>query len=87
MVQFTGISVRLWCVNMGVQGPGAYRNRALATCIVPGDLSATTYRQAALDVAPLTGGVPSPDAGLDAADLLVLQRRIAGLVSFRRCPP
>ena len=36
----------------------------------------------ALDIAPLMNGLPSPDGYLNAADLLILERKIFGLVNF-----
>lgn len=36
----------------------------------------------ALDVAPLINGLPNPDGNINTADLLLLQRKILGLVSF-----
>jgi hypothetical protein len=35
-----------------------------------------------VDVTPLSGGLPAPDSQLSAADLLVLQQRVLGLISF-----
>lgn len=37
---------------------------------------------ARVDVAPLSGGAPSPDGVLGVADLLILQRRVLGLTGF-----
>ena len=34
------------------------------------------------DVAPLVGGVPSPDGVINAADMLLIQRKVLGLVNF-----
>lgn len=34
------------------------------------------------DVAPLNAGIPDPDGVFNAADLLLIQRKIFGLVSF-----
>lgn len=34
------------------------------------------------DVAPLIGGVPSPDGSINAGDYIVLQKKILGLINF-----
>jgi hypothetical protein len=36
----------------------------------------------ALDIAPLNDGLPNPDGNLNTADLLLLERKILGLVNF-----
>ncbi len=43
---------------------------------------ATALELSHLDVAPLVAGVPSPDNEFNVADLLLIQRKVLGLVNF-----
>lgn len=54
----------------------------LATQIALGLKTLTADELAHGDVAPLVAGVPAPDGVIDAGDLLVIQRKVSGLVSF-----
>jgi len=54
----------------------------LATRIVSGDLTPTASQLLHGDVAPLAGGVPAPDGVMNAGDLLLIQRKALGIVSF-----
>ena len=54
----------------------------IATRIVTGIDSATQVQQQHMDVAPLVDGVPMSDGLLNAADLLLIQRKALGLVNF-----
>ena len=53
----------------------------LAYRIARGELPADTNRVLRGDVAPLVAGVPAPDGQLDIADILIIQRKMMGLVS------
>ena len=54
----------------------------LATRIALGQLSPTASQLAHGDVAPLINSIPSPDGVINAADILVITRKVFGLVSF-----
>jgi YVTN family beta-propeller protein len=54
----------------------------LATQIALGLKTPTAAEMLHGDVAPLTAGVPAPDGVINAGDLLVIQRKVLGLVSF-----
>lgn len=54
----------------------------LAQRIILGTLAPTADQLVHGDVAPLIGGVPSPDGQINAGDLVVIQRKALGLVSF-----
>lgn len=54
----------------------------LATQIALGLKTPTADEILRGDVAPLAAGVPAPDGAFDAADLLLIQRKVFGLVSF-----
>ena len=54
----------------------------LATRIVTGDLIPTASQLLHGDVAPLIGGVPALDGVMTAGDLLLIQRKALGMVSF-----
>ncbi len=50
--------------------------------IAMGQLAPTTNQFAHGDVAPLVNGVPAPDGKIDAADVLVIERKALGAVNF-----
>lgn len=54
----------------------------LTTQIVLGLQAATEFQMLHADVAPLIAGKPSPDGMIDVADLLLIQRKLLGLISF-----
>jgi hypothetical protein len=54
----------------------------LAHRILSGELTATPEQQVRGDVAPLVGGVPSPDGAFTIGDVLLIQRKALGLISF-----
>lgn len=54
----------------------------LATQITLGLKTPTTNEMLRGDVAPLIDGVPVPDAAFDSADLLLIQRKVFGLIRF-----
>jgi len=54
----------------------------LATKILLGGYTPSAEEQARWDVAPLVGGVPEPDSQNTLGDLLVLQRKVLGLINF-----
>ena len=53
----------------------------IATRVVQGNLAPGSYLGHG-DVAPLVGGVPSPNGVINAGDLLVIQRKALGMVNF-----
>ena len=54
----------------------------LATQIALGLKTPTADEMLHGDVAPLVAGVPAPDGVFNAADLLLIQRKVLGLVSY-----
>ena len=50
--------------------------------IAPGIQSPTAGQLLHGDVAPLVNGIPQPDGVINAADLLMIQRKLFGLVNF-----
>ena len=54
----------------------------LATQIALGSKMPTADEMLHGDVAPLIAGVPNPDGVFNTADLLVIQRKVLGLISF-----
>jgi hypothetical protein len=52
-------------------------NRILTNLITP-----TPYQFVHGNVAPLVAGVPSPDSQITAGDLLVIQRKVQGIINF-----
>jgi len=54
----------------------------IATRIIFGFITATPVQQLHMDVAPLVGGVPMPDATLNTADLLLILRKALGQIDF-----
>jgi len=54
----------------------------IATRIVLGQLTITALQMTHGDVAPLVNGQPSPDGQFNLGDLVVIQRKALGLVSF-----
>ncbi len=54
----------------------------LATQILQGLKTPTADELLHGDVAPLTNAIPDPDGKIDVADLLLIQRKALGLVSF-----
>lgn len=54
----------------------------VATQIALGLKTPTADEMLRGDVAPLVTGVPSPDGNFDAGDLLLIQRKVFGLVNF-----
>ncbi len=54
----------------------------LAQRIVLGELPLTTNRRLRGDVAPLMGGAPDPNGSFDLGDVLIIQRKVMGLVNF-----
>ena len=54
----------------------------IAQQILNGQLVPTPLQLAHGDVAPLVGGVPAPDGQYNIADMLVLMRKVAGIISY-----
>ena len=54
----------------------------LAEQIASGMITPTVSQLAHGDVAPLVNGVPAPDGKIDATDVLIIERKVSGLVSF-----
>lgn len=54
----------------------------LAARIATGYIDASMHHLLRGDVAPLTGNIPNPDGKINIADLLVIQRKALGLVSY-----
>lgn len=54
----------------------------LAQQIIMGQLTPTAPQLQRGDVAPLIGGVPAPDGVFNLGDVMVIQRKAAGLVNF-----
>jgi hypothetical protein len=54
----------------------------LALRIVTGDLMPSAEQRVRGDVAPLVAGSPAPDAQINAGDVLVIQRKALGEISF-----
>lgn len=54
----------------------------LAQRILTGQLTPTVDQLRRGDVAPLIGGVPSPDGVFGVADVLVIQRKALGLITY-----
>jgi hypothetical protein len=50
--------------------------------VLAGDLSLTEEQRLHGDVAPLVNGIPAPNRLFDLGDLLVIQRKALGLISF-----
>ena len=73
---------RVWKDGMFVDGVVDTADVLIATRIVTGIDSATQVQQQHMDVAPLVNGVPMSDGLLNAADLLLIQRKALGLVNF-----
>jgi len=76
--------------NVPVQADGDMNNDGvvnaadvlIATRILTGQQIITSLQSLHGDVAPLVGGLPSPDGRFDLGDLLVIQRKALGLVDF-----
>ncbi|MFQ5644408.1 MAG: sulfatase-like hydrolase/transferase [Thiogranum sp.] len=54
----------------------------LAGRILAGQYTPTQDEQSRWDLAPLAGGIPAPDGQNTAADYLILQRKVMGLINF-----
>ncbi len=54
----------------------------LATQMALGLKTPTIYEMLHADIAPLNASIPNPDGVFNAADLLLIQRKVFGLVSF-----
>ena len=54
----------------------------IATRIISGQLTITAEQMSHGDVAPLVNGQPSPDGQFNTGDLVVIQRKVLGLVNF-----
>lgn len=54
----------------------------LVTRIATGNLTPSAEQAIRGDVAPLVGGLPAPDGQIDAGDVLVIQRKALGAISF-----
>ncbi len=54
----------------------------IGTRILTGLITPTTEQLQRGDVAPLVGGVPAPDGEFNVGDLVVIQRKVLGIISF-----
>jgi hypothetical protein len=50
--------------------------------ILNNQITPTPYQFVHGNVAPLSAGVPSPDSQITAGDLLVIQRKVLGIINF-----
>lgn len=58
------------------------RDLLIASQIITGELSIDAGQLSRGDVAPLVGGLPSPDGQFNLGDWIVIQRKVLGLIDF-----
>lgn len=68
--------------DLNADGDVTVTDLFLANQILLGSLTPTPYQQAALDIAPLNGGIPAGDDTLDVGDILLLNKVILSSINF-----